>query len=399
MREEHLDNLGPAPIEISAEKEIDHLLERLYDPNRKAPVVLFSVDTAIDDDSFKSRVMETAHRLTGCADVRMLTRETQHLFHELIETESLSVFGGAVRIYLPIRDRYEPQPWKHRYIRRLPADPKRAADLVVNRVLPRVIIQEPPSIYRTHIRALLATRRRDYKETAEDLFEEAASLTDEIERLAADNEHLESELRQARGLQDKAEAKTEDLQRRNRYLREQLRGYGEEPVHIEQQVTVPHSIEEAIAQAKDNLEGIVIHPEAPTDIERLDRHTRSSIWGRKAYTYLESLNAYAVSHYDGDFWLWNKNTDEYSISPNVIASGESETVRNNPSLVADRRFPIAPSVDESGKIVMYSHLRVDLGGGVSIPRIYYFDDTKGETGKVHVGFIGPHSQVPNKSRN
>ena len=399
-RQSRLDNLGPDPINVSTERDIDGLLERLYDPKRTVPVILFSVDNSIQISLFDRRVIETARRLAGCADVRRLTRETQHLFHDLIETESLSVFGGAVRIYLPIRDKYEPQPWKHRYIRRLPVDPEKAADLVVNRVLPRVIIQEPPSIYRTHIRALLATRRRDYKETAEDLFEEAGKLADEIDKLSIDNENLESELRKARELQDEAEAQAEDFERKNRYLREKLRVLGEEPVYIEQQVIVPRSIKEAIDIAMETFDDVVIHPEAPRDITRLDNHTRSSIWGRKIYGYLESLNAYSAANYDGDFWLWNRQPGhDYSIPSNVIASGESETVRNNSKLIADRLFPIDQAVDSSGRIRMESHLKVDRGGGISIPRIYFCDDTKGNTGKVHVGFVGPHSEVPNKSKN
>ena len=39
------------------------------------------------------------------------------------------------------------------------------------------------------------------------------------------------------------------------------------------------------------------------------------------------------------------------------------------------------------------------GGGPLIPRLYFHDDTKGATGKIHVGFIGPHRYVENASTN
>ncbi|MGD0409808.1 MAG: hypothetical protein ABSB34_12580 [Candidatus Limnocylindrales bacterium] len=39
------------------------------------------------------------------------------------------------------------------------------------------------------------------------------------------------------------------------------------------------------------------------------------------------------------------------------------------------------------------------GGGAQIPRIYFLDDTKGVTGKVHMGFFGPHRFVPNAGAN
>ena len=45
---------------------------------------------------------------------------------------------------------------------------------------------------------------------------------------------------------------------------------------------------------------------------------------------------------------------------------------------------------------MHAHLKVAEGGGQNIPRIYFYDDAKGGTGKVHIGFIGPHRLVPNK---
>lgn len=48
---------------------------------------------------------------------------------------------------------------------------------------------------------------------------------------------------------------------------------------------------------------------------------------------------------------------------------------------------------------MFAHLKVSEGGGQNIPRIYFHDDTKGVTGKVHIGFFGPHRFVPNKSTN
>jgi hypothetical protein len=48
---------------------------------------------------------------------------------------------------------------------------------------------------------------------------------------------------------------------------------------------------------------------------------------------------------------------------------------------------------------MVAHLTVAEGGGAQIPRIYFLDDTKGVTGKVHIGFFGPHRFVPNAGAN
>jgi hypothetical protein len=44
---------------------------------------------------------------------------------------------------------------------------------------------------------------------------------------------------------------------------------------------------------------------------------------------------------------------------------------------------------------MYSHLKIAEGGKDLAPRVYFHDDTDGSTGKVHIGFIGPHYLMPN----
>ncbi len=48
---------------------------------------------------------------------------------------------------------------------------------------------------------------------------------------------------------------------------------------------------------------------------------------------------------------------------------------------------------------MEAHCKIAEGGGRLSPRVYFHDDTKGATGLVHVGFIGPHRYVRNASTN
>lgn len=38
---------------------------------------------------------------------------------------------------------------------------------------------------------------------------------------------------------------------------------------------------------------------------------------------------------------------------------------------------------------MESHVKIDSAGATS-PRVHFFDDTAGETGKVVVGYVGRH---------
>ncbi len=78
-----------------------------------------------------------------------------------------------------------------------------------------------------------------------------------------------------------------------------------------------------------------------------------------------------------------------------LAMSESETVMNNDKFAAARVFEIDPLVEPTGRITMQSHLKISEGGGNLAPRVYFHDDTGGKTGKVHVGFVGPHHLVPN----
>ena len=78
---------------------------------------------------------------------------------------------------------------------------------------------------------------------------------------------------------------------------------------------------------------------------------------------------------------------------------ESDGVHNDRRLSEKRMLPVDPIVSASGKVFMEAHIKIAEGGGPLAPRIYFLDDTSGSTGKIHVGFIGPHEHMPNKSTN
>jgi len=62
---------------------------------------------------------------------------------------------------------------------------------------------------------------------------------------------------------------------------------------------------------------------------------------------------------------------------------------NNPRFRRLRMLPVSKAVDDSGYVLMQEHIRVERGGSPS-PRIHYYDDTRGATRKVHIGWLGPH---------
>ena len=398
--------LGPNPSRVSTEEDLINLVTRLYTKDRSVPVVVYSLDRALQPDDHYRRVSIAARRLAGCADVRVLTEHSQDLFHGIMQPTSMSVFGGAVRIYLPGILRDDPQPWKHRYIqgRYLPDDPFKASRVIVRRILPRMAAQRPPTIYRT-IRPWLGHRNRDWEEYA-------MELDEEISIVKETNRGLQAQIADIRDNRDMAMEEAKDSERsayRARYrldlLRNELRIAAKNPDVVEhdaKESLEPHSCSMAIRMAKE-FGNIVVHPDAPRNIARMDRQEDSELWGLRIYRHLRALSAYADSKvsdsYDGGFIEWcNHSGHENAISATkFVTMKESQYVRTRTVLMKYRYFPVDQSIDPNGRITMESHLKPVQGGGLQIPRIYFYDDTMGSTGKVHIGFIGPHNLVPNKS--
>lgn len=55
----------------------------------------------------------------------------------------------------------------------------------------------------------------------------------------------------------------------------------------------------------------------------------------------------------------------------------------------ERIRPVAFEVDEAGSAVFVEHVRVESRGAAFAPRLHFYDDTSGKTGKVIVGYVSP----------
>ena len=155
--------------------------------------------------------------------------------------------------------------------------------------------------------------------------------------------------------------------------------------------------------ARQWLHHIVIPKSAERELESLDKAEKSSVWAQKAWHGLRALNDYAQRRgdFNGGFWEWCESKHpiyRWQANEDTLAMSEGDYVMSH--LKDTRTFGISSQVTPDKKIVMEPHLKIQKGGGENIPRIYFHDDTRGNTGKVHIGFIGPHRLVPNKqSRN
>ncbi|QUG99712.1 hypothetical protein HUO13_01875 [Saccharopolyspora erythraea] len=158
---------------------------------------------------------------------------------------------------------------------------------------------------------------------------------------------------------------------------------------------------ELLAAAERELAGLRFGPQTAVAVE-LDGHLRSALWRRRTWDVLELLSAYALRRRAGDGGeAWLRGFSYYvrefggsrGISPSLVASGESEMVANTPRFRNARTFAVPPEVHRSGWEFFGAHVKIDRGGGVA-PRLHYFDDTRGPTGDIHIGYLGPHLPSP-----
>lgn len=152
-------------------------------------------------------------------------------------------------------------------------------------------------------------------------------------------------------------------------------------------------------------EWLVIPESAIRELDDIDAAPEAYNWGNKTWRGLRALAAYAQDRAGGwdrgGFWDWCASGPllGWPATSKKLSMSESETVQNSDRLSRTRVFDVDRDVDPSGEITILAHLKVSEGGGNLAPRVYFHDDTNGTTKKVHVGLVGPHYLVPNKSTN
>jgi len=146
--------------------------------------------------------------------------------------------------------------------------------------------------------------------------------------------------------------------------------------------------------ATAELTGLVIGDQVADTAALLDGNLRTPHWLRRTWNALSALNAYATSDFPGDFTSYvDKHGGEFGLTPSLVARWESRMVDTTGRYRAARTFPVPTDLDDSGWAYFPAHIRIDRGGGVA-PRLHYLDDTSGRTGRVHIGYLGPHLISP-----
>ncbi len=406
------ERMGTRPIAVEPTRQsVVPLANALRGADRVMPCVVMAHDYLDGPGPTMDRARTTARQLAGLARVYVLPAQTINPFQVAMGPE-LDVQPGEARLYLP----GEHEPHRHRtldaeFVR---SDPDETGRWFGRLLQSTLVDREPPELYRRS-RQLLGDRRERHEPSPDtDAAERAEALEAEVEAVWAALYQAREERTAARVERDEQSEQLYDVleelemaQQRVEQLHQLLEESRDQTVRVLMatgtaaspdadpshtkypQVT---SIRQALSLARINLRKVEIPPEAENRIADLDRAIESRSWARSVFDGLLALEVYAHKGADfGDFRDWcarSKHERAWFANAKKLAMNESEEVMRRPELRQHRLLPVSVGVDPSGRTVMQSHLK--LANGSMAPRLYFHDDTRGATGKVHVGYIGPH---------
>ena len=268
------------------------------------------------------------------------------------------------------------------------------------------LLQESDAALGGQIEQHIAARKRwesdrqAWQQRESELLQKLEQRQASVERLRAELKQAQDELAQQHTRAGELQSTSDSLQTKITYLEKRVAELeADVPAPIAathwSKMIAPISFEDLLKQAQRNLSGLYIPDSALQRPQELNSAQPRDAWLRSAWRALGILNDYATSDppFQGDFYAWNQQEDLARRWPlDNIALRESGQTMGKFS--KKRVFDVDHRLDASGKITMEAHLKVSSGSGQHIPRIFFHDDTNGETGQVHIGFIGPHHLAP-----
>ncbi|MCS0635854.1 hypothetical protein NX801_09280 [Streptomyces sp. LP05-1] len=430
--------LSAAPHRIDT-GSVGRLHAALTAPERGLPLVV-AAEPPHDDPQWERLLTKLIRRLTGISSVYRLDRDAVPLFREATGDRH-DVFPGQIRTYLPDVDLASAEDGRrHRLLthRRLRDPDFRDADVRISRY-PRLYAVTTPQpalldgaafpgieevledlrAARTHtsqprddgdtdtLRAQLDTANRTIDKALEKLGEVAGARDlAERGRRALDQQLQEAIDRYQDEIadHDTTQAELSRLRQQVAVLQQRLvaAGRAEDAYTPPAEEAAPVSFSGLNDRARGRMPHLVLTYDT-SKAEDLDDDIKGSTWASKVWDALLALDSYSALRatedgFDGTFRDFcaagPQGRRTYPLTR--VAMVESDTVRNDKKYRRQREFAVPPHVDVSEKLFMEAHIKIDNKGRTA-PRVHFYDDTAGSTGKVIVGYIGPH--LPNTQTN
>lgn len=366
---------------------------------RRLPLLVVSEPPEAVNYFWRQRAFDAANRLIGFCDVATIDESASSTLKEM--ARGLAVWGGAARLYYPSVDLSGTDCYRHKVWPRglFKDNERRLTNLVARRISYRSGRKAPPQDW----------------EVWQD------RLEFELPEIVTDHDACNRELRSRQLQLDEAKEWLAEAVRHQEHWKssynELMRAARERGVLDELFTATPPEPEADddnlglcdIEKLSDAVEWARMlygkELSIPEGVLHGNRELSASIsgnrWAYRTWQGLKALAYYARSatneDFNGGFYAWclAGSPHVWPASSKKLAMNESESVRNSHRLMEYRIFPVVPELNKECHCTMTAHLKISEGGGSNIPRVYFFDDTKGVTGKVHIGFIGPHRLVPN----
>lgn len=418
----------PGPRVITAD-EVDALIDELCDPERRLATVVASVPVNQPLDHWVAQVVRPLCRnLPGLATAYVLDAEARVGFNVALEYHS--VYGGAVRTYLPEVDPASRQDGGRHPVLvrgRIEEDVRRAAAVLARE--PRRIAADlplPPALAAVPVLRVTAAPPNP-PEGAQDGRERESALVREEQQDRVEQQARADELECVRHtLHQERRERQDQLERQERGDRREARethegrlrsaaraltgrhctaaGTGGRPAakppvpgeRAEHQGAdhggKPETFTELLARLGEfPLLSFTGDQKAALALDEL--RCAGAGWARLTWDGLTALQEYAEAAVRGaargDFKQWCEHTPAgcHHFPPRKAVRGESRTVFSHTKWKRERMLPVPETVDASRRAFMGAHLRI--GGGRTAPRLHYLDDCSG-SGRIYVGYIGLH---------
>ncbi|WP_371523289.1 hypothetical protein [Kitasatospora sp. NBC_01300] len=421
-----ITRLTVSPQHIAA-ADVDDLLEVLTHQDRRRPVIV-AARPHQESPLWTWRTDKAWDRAAGFASLYLLTDQAAVTAFQREIGPDHWVAPGAVRTYLPgvdpawAADRYRhrfltyqrlndrrDEAWRHiaSSVQEHTLDapvPERLAGLVLLNTSPaRLPHQRPempspihlnPAEARSEVSRLtgmVSTRDEEISRQQRMQLSLQHQLNDANAKLTTSEANNDSELAQHLDSLDLLDRANREIDR----LRVLLMALdaGTEAYAQQETEDAPRTFEEVLDRIT-SLPGVQFTGDRPRTLRLDDSDTRKVPgWARKAWLALQALSSYAEistsEGFKGNFreFCLRSPRGAVVISGNTVAMVESEETLNQ--WANERMLPVPKLVHTEGKILMEAHIKLDVRGSIS-PRIHFYDDTAGPTGKVLVGLIARH---------
>lgn len=419
---------GPAVVQLAPRvvtaAGVDALIDELCDPERRLPTVVASVPVHLDLDRWVAEVVRPlCHQLPGLATAYVLDPDARTGFNVALEYHS--VYGGAVRTYLPEVDPASRQDGTRHPVlprHRIEEDVRRAAGLLARE--PRRLAAEQPlpaplaavPVLRVPPPLPRGTFAPDEERARAALAELAALAREEQQARAAEQqdharrqagadelERVRHSLRRARRREHRPVADGAEQSGGLRHVGTQMRALAGRfcpapvqppgrPDAATQSGRTPGTFTELMGRLGE-FPLLTFTGDQKNALALDEMQCTGAGWARLTWDGLTALQEYAEAavrgQAGGDFKQWCERTPAgcHRFPPRKAVRGESQTVFSHTKWKRERMLPVPECVDASRRAFMGAHLRI--GGGRTAPRLHYLDDCSG-SGRIYVGYIGLH---------